>query len=316
MRFVSWIWTGWGGRMRRFGRWTGFHEKSLLDYIQIIVLPFVLIAGGQLVSQAVNASSRAQALEDAQEQRLQEYLNQLASLALDRQLLDSGHADAQRVVMREVARAQTLTALAGMDGARKRFVVTFLYELGLINGHDPLIMINTGDLTEADLVGAELFAANLSGARLSNAELEDARLTSAVMNGAQLSGANLRHALLVDTRLNQADLRLANLEGIDASNASMFSTDLRGASLRDANLASANLRSVDLRGADLTNANFTDADLTGALVGSDGDPPDALTKLDGVTWTGATCPNGTIAPEDGCVAHLLPLETEVVTPSQ
>ncbi len=314
LRLVSWLWSGWGSRLRRFGRWTGFHEKSLLDYIQIIVLPFVLIAGGQLVSQAVNASARAQALEDAQEQRLQEYLNQMASLALDRQLLGTGITQAEATVIREVARAQTLTALAGMDGPRKRFVVTFLYELGLINGNDPLIRMNTSDLTQADLVGAELFASNLSGARLAEADLENARLTSALLNDTELSNANLRHALLVDTRLNDADLRLADLSGIDASNASMFNADLRRAVAAEANLSGANLRSVDLRGADLTGANLTGADLSGALIGAD-ETLDSYTKLDGVIWGGAICPDGEVAGEDGCAAHLIPIGTPIETPS-
>lgn len=89
MRGLRWIYAGWGDRVRRFGSWTGFGEKKLIDYIQLIVLPFVLIVGGQLVSQAVNASARAQALEDAQERRLQDYLGQIADLALDRELLDT-----------------------------------------------------------------------------------------------------------------------------------------------------------------------------------------------------------------------------------
>jgi len=310
VRCVSWIWSGWGSRLRRFGRWTGFHEKTLLDYIQLIVLPFVLIAGGQLVSQAVNASARAQALEDAQERRLQEYLNQMASLALDRALLNTEITHAGGRVIREVARAQTLTALAGMDGPRKRFVVTFLYELGLVNGNDPLILMNTSDLTDADLFGAELFAVNLTGARLATADLEEARLTSAILNGAQLSSANLRRALLVDSRLNQADLRLADLTGIAASNASMFAADLRGAILTDANLVGANLRSVDLRGAKLAGANLSGADLTGALIGTEANL-NATTDLSGVTWTGAICPDETSAGEDGCEAHLISLETVV-----
>lgn len=310
MRYASWVWSGWGSRLGRFWEWTGFHQKSLLDYIQIIVLPFVLIVGGQVISQAVNASARAQALEDAQERRLQEYLNRMASLALDRELLNSELDQARGQVIREVARAQTLTALAGMDGPRKRFVVTFLYELGLINGNDPLIRLNTADLSEADLVGAELFAANLSGARLSGSDLEDARLTFALLNNAQLSNADLQRALLVDSRLNQADLRLANADGADASNASMFNADLRGAMLTNANFSRANLRAVDLRGADLTNADFTNANLTGALLGTSGDG-DAATTIEGVTWTGAVCPDGAPAPEEGCAAHLIPIETEV-----
>lgn len=315
MRPLRWMTTGWGARLSRFGDWTGFQDKKLIDYIQLIVLPFVLILGGQLVSQAVNASARAQALEDAQEQRLQEYLDQIASLALDRELLDTGLDRARGAVIREVARAQTLTALAGMDGPRKRFVVTFLYELGLINGNDTLITLDTSDLTEADLRGAELFAVNLAGARLAGADLQDARLTSALLNAADLSSASLRHALLVDTRLNQADLRLADLSGVAASNASLFDADLRGADLSEAHLASANLRSVDLRGASLRDADLSGADLTGALIGDDRSL-DSYTVLDGATWTGAICPDGTTAGGEGCAAHLLPIATEGVSAAQ
>lgn len=296
-------------RMGGFVAWTGFGEKKLIDYIQLIVLPFVLILGGQLVSQAVNASAREQAAEQAQEQRLQEYLDQIASLALDRELL-SANLDASRgAVIREVARAQTLTALEGMDGPRKRFVVTFLYELGLINGVDALISLNTSSLSHADLSDAELFAANLSGARLDQASLHGARLTFALMNNANLSSADMRNALLVDTRLNQADLRLADLAGVDASNASMFDADLRGANLAGANLTGANLRSADLRGADLTGANLTEADLTGALIGNDEAEPLMFTDLDEVTWTGAVCPDEIVStPRSTCVAHLVPIE--------
>lgn len=89
-----------------------------------------------------------------------------ADLALDRELLEADAAGQRGSVIREVARARTLTALAGMDGPRKRFVITFLYELSLINGHDQLISLATADLEEADLSGAELFGANLDHARL------------------------------------------------------------------------------------------------------------------------------------------------------
>jgi uncharacterized protein YjbI with pentapeptide repeats len=312
MNALRWIYAGWTDRVRRFGAWTGFGEKKLIDYIQLIVLPFVLIVGGQLVSQAVNASARAQAIEDAQERRLEEYLGQMANLALDRELLDTS-ADGPRIaVIREVARARTLTALAGMDGPRKRFVVTFLYELGLINGKDELISLATADLTDSDLSGAELFGANLNRARLEGANLERARLTSALLDGARLSNANMRHMLLVDARLNQADLRLAVLAESDASNASLFSADLRGADVSDVNFSGANLRATDLRGASLRDAVLVGADLTGALIGGDaGD--EAHTNLEGVEWRGAICPDGTPSPAEGCGAHLISLETAGIT---
>ncbi len=299
-------------RLGRFFRWTGFGDKKLIDYIQLIVLPFVLILGGQLVSQAVNASAREQALEQAQEQRLQDYLDQIAGLALDRDLLNTALDPTRGAIMREVARAQTLTALEGMDGPRKRFVVTFLYELGLINGVDALIRLNTSSLIDADLAGAELFGVNLSGARLSEANLARARLTFGLLNDANLSNADLSNALLVDTRLNQADLRLAVLAGVDASNASMFHADLRGADLSNANLSGANLRSADLRGANLSNANLAGADLTGALLGDDAGEPLLFTNVEGVTWSEAVCPDRTISSggTTSCEPHLVPIAFE------
>ncbi|MEX2374225.1 MAG: pentapeptide repeat-containing protein, partial [Dehalococcoidia bacterium] len=303
MKVLQAVFGGWGDRVRRFGSWTGFGEKKLIDYIQLIVLPFVLIVGGQLVSQAVNASARAQALEDAQERRLQEYLDQVATLALDRELLLTNVDQARGAVIREVARARTLTALAAMDGPRKRFVITFLYELSLINGHDELISLANADLEEADLSGAELFGANLNHASLPFANLERARLTSALMNGARLSNANMTHSLLVDARLNQADLRLAVLRESDASNASLFSADLRGADVSDVNFTGANLRSTDLRGALMRGAILQGADLTGALIG-DQSNEESFTDLQGVDWHGAICPDGTASPDEGCAGHL------------
>jgi len=297
---VARVLSGIGVKFHAFFRWTGFADKTLIDYIQLIVLPFVLIAGGQLVSQAVNASAAAQAREEAQEARLQEYLDQMASLALDRELLSPGLEPARLVVIREVARAQTLTALAGMDGPRKRFVVTFLFELGLINGIDAPITLKTSNLREADLQGAELFASNLSGADFSDADLSSARLTFALLNNVNMSNANLEDALLVDARVNQSDLRLAVLRGADLSNASLFDTDLRGADLRAANLTQANLRSADLRGADLSGANLTGADLSDALLGADVEDSGETTDLDDVRWDGATCPDhSTAAADDG-----------------
>ncbi|MEX1022711.1 MAG: pentapeptide repeat-containing protein [Dehalococcoidia bacterium] len=311
--FLHRLLTGAGDRLHGFFDWTGFADKKLIDYIQLIVLPFVLIAGGQLVSQAVNASARAQALEDAQEQRLQEYLDQMASLALDRDLLSAEVAPERLAVIREVARAQTLTALAGMDGPRKRFVVTFLYELGLINGVDPPILLATADLVDADLVGAELFASNISGANLSGADLSRARLTFALLNSANLSAATLTGALLVDVRLNQSDLRLANLDDTDLSNASMFNADLRRADLRGANLRGANLRSADLRGADLTGADLTGANLADAVIGEDDSQPGSRTALDDVTWSLTVCPDqttSTTGPDASCDDHLTPREVQ------
>lgn len=294
--------------LNRSVRWTGIADHSLFDYLQMIGVPVVLLLAGSFVSQAVNAASERQAAEQAQETRLKDYLAQMTDLVLERELSTASAADL--VVVREVARAHTLTALNGMDGPRKRFVITYLYEQGLINGLDPLVSLTTAKLQAADLANAELFGANLVGAQLTTANFERTRLTFARLNNADLQRANLREALLVDAKLNKADLRLADLADAQLANASLFDADLRSASLRDAHLAGANLISADLRGADLTRADLSGANLTDALL-NPGDDEDgtAVTVLTGATWSGTICPDGTSSDDHAgitCIGHMRP----------
>jgi len=295
-------------------RWTGIADHTLFDYLQMIGVPVVLLLAGTFVSQAVNAASDRQAAEQAQENRLKDYLSQMTTLVLDRKLLgvaESTPVDAR--VVREVARAQTITALNGMDGPRKRFVVTFLYEQGLINGLDALVSLATADLTVAELSGAELFGANLERATLAGANFRRSRLTFARLNGADLQRSDLRQALLVDAKLNKSDLRLADLEDAELANASLFDADLRGASLRGASFAGANLVSADLRGADLTRADLTRANLRDALLNPEAtveESETAVTILTDAIWLGTTCPDGTNSDAHAgtCAGHMQPAQ--------
>ncbi len=78
--------------------------------------------------------------------------------------------------MRKIARVRTLTVLPRLNGRRKRSVLQFLNESGLIDKDKRIV-----DLTGAGLSGANLLEANLLGANLSGANLR----------GAELGGANL-----------------------------------------------------------------------------------------------------------------------------
>jgi uncharacterized protein YjbI with pentapeptide repeats len=79
--------------------------------------------------------------------------------------------------VRAVARARTLTALTRLDGERKRSVLQFLYESGLV----------TKDHAVVDLWGADLSKANLSAANLHTVGLSEANLREADLNAADLS---------------------------------------------------------------------------------------------------------------------------------
>jgi hypothetical protein len=130
-----------------------------------------------------------------------------------------------------LARAWTLTVLPTLDGNRKRRVLQFLYEAGLIDKERPIVGLRGADLRGADLRGAFLSDANLRGAFLSGAFLSGADLRGADLREAELNGAILNKALLGTARvsvvvpdggaepaepnpanLRQADLSQANLQ--------------------------------------------------------------------------------------------------------
>jgi hypothetical protein len=90
----------------------------------------------------------------AQDQALEAYLDDISQLLTDekRPLSRARLSDN----LSTMARARTLTTLARLDGSRKRSVLQFLYESGLVI-KDRVVV----DLRGADLSNAHLSAANL-----------------------------------------------------------------------------------------------------------------------------------------------------------
>jgi len=231
------VWLGYTQTWTGFSAYTGpagefERAKTLWEWMELLLMPAALAAGVFLLLQAERRAERDTANERSCETALQNYLSRMTELLLDKDLRQSEPgAD-----IRDIARAQTLTALRSMDGQRKGLIVGFLWESELIVGESPVISLNKADLAGADLDGASLGGANLSGANLHKANLEEANLGGAHLDGANLGGANLFGAHLVGT-----NLRFAFLLG----------ADLRGADLREANLRGANLIGAKLTGATL-----------------------------------------------------------------
>jgi hypothetical protein len=182
--------------------WTGFPKKRLFDWIQILVIPIAVAIGTFVLNRAAKRRDdetqkeqreREEALETqhAEEAALQEYLNYISQMLSnpDRPLRRSHLGDNLSVV----ARAQTLTVLARLQGGeRKRSALQFLYEAGLISKTPktyPVVSLFGANLSRADLSGA-----NLSEAGLSEAGLNFANLSRADLSGANLSGARLNLA--------------------------------------------------------------------------------------------------------------------------
>jgi uncharacterized protein YjbI with pentapeptide repeats len=221
----------------------------------------------------------------AQEAALQRYFEQIGKLVADpdRPLHRSTLGDN----LSTVARAQTFSVLQGIDDpARKRILLEFLYESGLIYKDMPVV-----DLRGAWLFGASLYRAKLREADLNRADLGGAKLSGADLSVADLGGAKLREADLsgadlFEANLSGADLSFANLSGADLGGAYLHFANLSEAKLRGANLSGAKLREAKLREAyrfpaDLRETNLVAADLSGAAGITNEDLDQQVRSLDG-----------------------------------
>jgi uncharacterized protein YjbI with pentapeptide repeats len=128
--------------------------------------------------EVLNATQKVEQ-ERAQSEMLQAYLTLMATLLSD--------PDA-RGTNRGVARAQSLAALEVLNQQRKRVLLQFLYELGLIEYGQVFVELSRANLSDADLRDMELSRADLSGVNLSDADLTGANLTDTMLSGADLRG--------------------------------------------------------------------------------------------------------------------------------
>ncbi len=272
---------GWSG--------TGFLNKSLWDWLQLLIIPLAL-AVIALVFQLANARTERQiakeryeqdqqiALDKQQGDILQAYLDRMSDLLLKEDLLTS-----QSDQVRNVARVRTITVLHQLDGKRVGFVFAFLREAGLMSKQPNESVMS---LREANLRTVNWRQAFLYDANLSKTNLRWANLNGVILSGANLSEAILYQADLSEANLYQADLSEANLIEADLSKAFLYQADLSKTNLSGAKLVEANLNSINLSEANLSGANLKDAmNIT-------------IEELEKQTWSlkGATMPDGSIHP--------------------
>jgi uncharacterized protein YjbI with pentapeptide repeats len=271
--------------------WSGFGDKTLWDWLDLLIVPVVLGVGGYLFTRTENRSSLAIAEQRAQDETLQSYIDQMSQLIIEHGLRGSNEDDDASVS----ARARTLAALERLDGARKASLLRFLYEAGLIDKGArtvrlqdadltgvqlfsgirvplrPAKLLNAAlpgvDLTRADLRLAVLAGSDLEGAIMSEIDgksvhLEQSNLTGATLFEADLGGAWLARAQLTGANIRRARLSQANLEGSNLGNTSCEFSDTT--ILNDADLSKAKLMNADLTGATFVRASLIEADLTGA----------------------------------------------------
>jgi hypothetical protein len=143
-------------RAARSQAWSGFSDKTLWAWLQLLIVPLVLVIGGF-------------SLTTLQDTALQAYLDQMGNLLLEKDLRTSKE-DSE---VRTLARVRTLTVLARMDPSRRQDVMQFLVEAELVQeveGRGPIIGLGGAQLRDVDLFNTDLHGADLSKADLSGAE--------------------------------------------------------------------------------------------------------------------------------------------------
>jgi hypothetical protein len=185
---------------------------TLREWLQLLVVPFALVAISFLFTMQQDArqqqieDQRAQAERELAEQRAQDealraYLDQMSTLMLNRNLLESEPSDPTFAL----AQARTSTVILRLDGAHNKSVTRFLRDSGLA---DDLL------LSGIDLEGADLTETQLAHADLLDTDLVGADLRGANLNGADLGDADLLRADLSAARVTQKQIDQAeSLEG-------------------------------------------------------------------------------------------------------
>lgn len=288
--------------------------KTLWDLMQLLIIPVVLVIVGSWFNHRERkaAELRAEAEQEIEQQRaeterhiaqdnqreaaLQEYIDKISELLLEKQLRDSKPEDE----VRTIARVRTLTVLPRLDKVRKRSILQFLCESRLIS---------IVDLSEVDLSGVKLDMLKLKGAKMHEANLSEADLTGADLSEADLLGANLSRACLVAANLRktifyEAILTGANLFRADLHHALLFDASMSKANLSETRLSEASLNGAYLIGTDMRKADLNKADLRYAIL-DDSILDEAIMteaiytaeQLDKAkSLKGATMPDGSIHP--------------------
>lgn len=224
--------------------WTGFENKKLWDWLELLIIPIILSGGIFFLNNSERKNEREIALDKQHEAIFQNYISRMSDLLIHNKLRTTKAKE-----VRDVARTLTLSTLRGLDSKRKGFLLSFLQEAKLIENPKPVINLKGADLRNSDL--KEL---NLQGINLEYAVLENAKLFSANLMNANLNNANLMSSDLSGSSLNYCSLRNVNM-----SNARMIVTDLSNSNLSTANLSGAKIIGVIWKDAILDHANLKGA---------------------------------------------------------
>lgn len=203
-------------------------EKTLWDWLELLIIPLIFSLGGYLVSVAAEQVQEASVEEQYQQRLFRGYVEQISDLLLDKGLSTAGEFSEVKVVAQSI----TESTLRDLDAQRRNAVMLFLRSTGLAT----------------PLPGSASQSGILSWSNLSNIDFSDT-----TMNAIDLHYARLENANLSNTYLGGG----SNLNNVNFDNTILDKTDFRDASLQEAIFAYTNLE---------TATNLTEQQLQTAFI--------------------------------------------------
>jgi hypothetical protein len=137
--------------------WTGFFNKTLWDWLNllgVLAIPAVVGLGAAWFTAQQGKVSDRENKDNQHETALQAYIDKMSELILKEhlgELTPEGKLKPEYGEVRKIARVRTLTVLPRLDATRKRSVLQFLHESGLIDKDTSIINLKAADLREAGL---------------------------------------------------------------------------------------------------------------------------------------------------------------------
>jgi hypothetical protein len=169
--------------------WTGFFYKTLWDWLNllgVLAIPAVVGLGVAWFTAQQGKVSDRENKDNQHEIALQAYIDKMSELILKEhlgELTPEGKLKPEYGEVRKIARVRTLTVLPRLDATRKRSVLQFLHESGLIDKDTSIINLKAADLREASLIGADLRRADLREAGLNKAKYNKKTVQEKDMDG-------------------------------------------------------------------------------------------------------------------------------------
>ena len=229
--------------------WTGFQAKTLWDWMELLIIPFVLAVGAFFLNRTERAIEREAVQKRAelereiakdrqQEAALQAYFGRMSELLLKEKLRTT-----KKKEVRDVARTLTISAMRGLDKDRNNQIVQFLLEANLASEKTSIF------------AGTKMNGIDLSDVNFDNVNLENIDLSYSILQGTRFEKANLRGARLV-----MVDMKYSNF-----TDANLSKVDFLGSDLSNAVFLNTNMQDSDLFSVTVDETFFGGANLTGAV---------------------------------------------------